>query len=64
MEHPWPCCPYLDRRDARCAGFLTLTNISEAFRRCASAYDSCIIYHEIRLADRRREHELAFAQSA
>ncbi len=57
-------CPYLDRRDARCAGLLTLTNLREAFRLCAGDHECGTIYHQIRLADIRLQRELPLAQSA
>jgi hypothetical protein len=58
-------CPYLDRRDDRCAELLTLTNLREAFRLCAGNHEFCTLYYEIRLDD-RREHraELLAARSA
>jgi len=57
-------CPYLERRDARCQALLTLTNLREAFRRCAGDHESCNIYHDIRLADLRNRLRLPVAQSA
>jgi hypothetical protein len=52
-------CPYLDRRDARCAGLLTLTNLREAFRLCAGDHESCRTYHDIRVGDLRRERDFS-----
>ena len=57
-------CPYLDRRDVRCAGLLTLTNLREAFRLCAGNHDFCSVYHQIRLDDVRRRRERLVAQPA
>ena len=58
-------CPYLDRRDPRCADLLTLTNLREAFRLCAGNHEFCTVYHQIRMDDRRQQREeLLVAQSA
>lgn len=57
-------CPYLDRRDARCADLLTLTNLREAFRLCAGDHECCSVYHQIRLADVRTVAGRALARSA
>ena len=48
MNEPDCPCPYLDRRDVRCARLLTLSDLSETFRRCAGDYESCTVYHRIR----------------
>ncbi len=64
MIPPRPICPYLDRRDARCAGLFTLTNLREAFRLCAANHDFCTVYHQIRLDDLRRQREQLVAQPA
>jgi hypothetical protein len=52
-------CPYLERRDARCAGMLTLTNLRAALAQCAGEHEYCAVYHQIRLADRPRERARA-----
>jgi hypothetical protein len=57
-------CPYLDRRDERCAHLLTLTNLREAFRLCAGDHEVCSVYHRIRRADLAVNVELPIAQSA
>ena len=44
-------CPYLDRRDSRCAAMLTLTRLAEAFRLCAGDHECCSVYHQIRWGD-------------
>ncbi len=44
-------CPYLDRRDGRCADLHTLVNLREAFRLCAGDHEACPTYHQIRLSD-------------
>jgi hypothetical protein len=59
-----PMCPFLDRRDARCADRLTLTNLRQAFRLCAGNHDFCTNYHQIRMDDLRREQERLVAQPA
>ncbi len=64
MRHPQTVCPFLDRREEQCAGFLTMTNLREAFRRCASDHESCTVYHTIRLNDERHEQRLLAACSA
>ncbi len=48
---PKPLCPYLDRRDSRCAGVLTLTNLRQALGHCADRHEHCSIYYRIRLSD-------------
>lgn len=48
MDHSQHLCPYLERRDSRCAGILTLTNLRDALSRCAGGYEYCPIYHRIR----------------
>lgn len=57
-------CPYLDYRDARCADLLTMMNINGAFRLCVGDYESCNIYHQIRLAEILHEKELAILSGA
>ena len=64
VDNPRFLCPYLDRRDARCADLLTLMNIREAFRLCAGDHESCTIFHQIRRAEARADSELLVAQSA
>jgi hypothetical protein len=55
-------CPYLDRRDARCSGLLTLMNLNEAFRLCAGNHELCTVYHQIRAADVLRERGALVAE--
>ncbi|HSA25259.1 MAG TPA: hypothetical protein P5159_01910 [Phycisphaerae bacterium] len=57
-------CPFVDRRDARCANLLTMTNLKEAFRLCAGNHEACRVYHQIRLAELRRDTQLLVACSA
>jgi hypothetical protein len=64
VRSPRLLCPYLDRRDARCADLLTLTNLQQAFRLCAGDHESCTIYHQIRFSDMRLAGAAPIAQSA
>ena len=64
MDNRPSLCPYLDRRDTRCAYPLTMTNLREAFRLCAGSYEVCSVYHQIRLAQLRPEDELTVVRSA
>ena len=48
-------CPYIERRDARCAGTWTLTNLREAMGRCAGKHEFCSVYHRIRCGDPPRD---------
>ncbi len=64
MDPPRPMCPYLDRRDARCADLLTLTNLRHAFRLCAGNHDFCTIYYQIRLDDLRQKQDELVPQPA
>jgi hypothetical protein len=65
VNHPQHLCPYLERRDSRCAGVLTLTNLREALSRCAGGHDYCPTYHRIRQGDLGREcAKLSVARSA
>ncbi len=64
MNQPRGLCPYLDRRDARCAALFTLMNIREAFRLCAGDHESCTVYRQIRRAEMRSEPELPVRQLA
>lgn len=64
MSPPRPLCPYLERRDARCASLLTLTNLCEAFRLCAGNHESCTTYQQIREDDLQAQCDHPVAQSA
>lgn len=64
LERTRHVCPYLDRRDGRCAGLLTLTNLREAFRLCAGDHECCTTYHQIRTGDIRAARERPLAQTA
>jgi hypothetical protein len=65
VDHSQQLCPYLERRDSRCGGVLTLTNLRDAFGRCAGEHEFCSIYHRIRRDDLDHEYlELAVAQTA
>lgn len=64
VNSPRPLCPYLDRRDTRCASLLTLTHLQEAFRLCAGNHEFCTIYHQIRTEDLRIQCRRPVAQPA
>lgn len=51
MEPSPHLCPYIERRDARCAGAWTLTNLRDAMGQCAGEHRYCSIYHRIRRSD-------------
>jgi hypothetical protein len=58
-------CPYIERRDSRCAGTWTLPNLRVALGRCAGEHQYCSIYHRIRRGDTLRDYvETAVAQTA
>lgn len=40
-------CPFVDKRDPRCAGHLSLENISSAFAHCADQYTECPVYRQL-----------------
>lgn len=40
-------CPFVDKRDQRCAGHLSLENISSAFAHCADQYEQCPVYGQL-----------------
>ncbi len=48
-------CPFVDNRDIRCAGHLSLENISSAFEHCADRYKECPVYRRLLLERRTRE---------
>jgi len=62
VSDPRLTCPYLERRDPRCAALLTLMNLREAFRLCAGDHESCTVYYQIGLEDRRSESKLLALQ--
>ncbi len=49
-----PLCPFLERRDPRCADRLSLERLAEAFSLCAGRYEHCIFYQRIRDEDQDR----------
>jgi len=55
VNHQGSVCPYLERRDTRCASSLTLVNLTEAFRLCVGHYEFCSRYNQIRVADEHRQ---------
>lgn len=57
-------CPYLEKRDARCADRQSLESIRQAFTYCAGDYASCTIYHEIRLENEESAEKVHRARSA
>ncbi len=64
MEQPQALCPYLERRDMRCGGTMTLVNLPEAFRLCAGDHERCTVYHQIRQSDRYHGAASVLARSA
>ena len=57
-------CPYLEKRDTRCAYRLSLESLREAFTYCAGDYASCTIYQQIRLDNREPAEPAPQARSA
>ena len=57
-------CPYLERRDTRCASSWTLVTLTEAFRLCVGRYEYCSRYNQIRVADDHRQVAHPVSQSA
>lgn len=51
-------CPYIERRDSRCAGAWTLTNLRDALGRCAGEHQYCSVYHRIRRSDALHDYLL------
>ncbi|HOA75672.1 MAG TPA: hypothetical protein PL151_15380 [Phycisphaerae bacterium] len=65
VDYSQHLCPYLERRDSRCAGVLTLTNLHEALSRCAGDHQYCPTFHRIRLSDLARDSaRMPIAKSA
>jgi hypothetical protein len=58
VEPSQQSCPYIERRDSRCAGAWTLINLREAMGRCAGGYEHqyCSVYHRIRAGDAVRDY--------
>lgn len=48
-------CPFLERRDRRCARRFNLNRLAEIFDNCLGEYESCQTYHEIRVSPRPEE---------
>lgn len=46
-------CPFLNRKDARCASAFTLNGLSHTFAHCFSDYATCPTYAQL-LGERRR----------
>lgn len=40
-------CPFLERRDGRCADRFKLQHLAEMFDQCLDKYEACDVYHEI-----------------
>ena len=57
-------CPYLEKRDARCAPRQSLESIRQAFAYCAGDYASCTIYRQIRRENEESSAKARQAQSA
>jgi len=55
-HQPEPCCPFIDRDDARCDERFTLSRLREAFSYCFDSYQSCPVYHQL-MREQRREHD-------
>jgi hypothetical protein len=49
-------CPFLNRSDARCAGYLSLDRLGHALRHCFGQYASCATYVELLVERRARRN--------
>ncbi len=49
-----PLCPFLERRDPRCADRLSLERLAEAFSLCAGRYEHCNFFQQIRVENQDR----------
>ena len=45
-------CPFLNRADSRCAGYLSLDRLRHSYDYCFGTYSACRVYNEL-LAERR-----------
>ena len=41
-------CPYIDYADARCAKYLSLSHIQDAFEVCICTYSHCPVYSQLK----------------
>jgi hypothetical protein len=63
MSDVGPHCPFLNRTDARCAGFLSLESLRHSYNYCFGNYAACQVYTQLLIERRVRRGETSLIHS-
>ena len=56
-------CPFLNRSDARCSQFFTLSRVGHVYEHCFDEYGACATFHELMAERHERVLERAHARA-